>query len=253
VETEKTLSGQPVVTSYGYDLLGRMVGLWYAAGNEWGWAFDSLGRNHFIDDPNAGTRTSLFDDAGRVLEVEDALGQRTVFSYDAGGHLETRSVYHADQSLYRTVVYGYSEPRSGYFNVGRLTSVTSPVDVRRTDYDARGRTVHIERDFEGVTYTEDVAFNQAGLRAGLTRAGGPPGVPAVPVQYQYDAAGRVAEIPGLVSSVTYDAAGRPLVRTNANLTTTTRVYDAERGFLDSISTPRPPAQGTDRSENLKDD
>jgi len=55
----------------------------------------------------------------------------------------------------------------------------------------------------------------------------------------YDGAGRLSSIPGILSSVTYNALGAPLVQTNANGTTTTKTYDANRFWLTDIDTSAP--------------
>src|SRR5882672_7443849 len=54
----------------------------------------------------------------------------------------------------------------------------------------------------------------------------------------YDAAGRLTSISGLVSSITYDAAGRPIQKVNAspNGAVTTWAYHPDRGFVTGIQT-----------------
>ena len=163
-ETERSEGGQPVVTSYSYDLLGRMTDMSDAAGNQWEWFFDSLGRNYLIDDPDAGIRTFTFDDAGRTLEILDALNQKTEFTYDAAsGRLTSKTNRHADNSVYRTISYDYGEARSGYFNVGQLT----------THHLARGRDAHRLRR-PGPGRSHRARFREPDLRARQTlRLGGP--------------------------------------------------------------------------------
>jgi YD repeat-containing protein len=48
----------------------------------------------------------------------------------------------------------------------------------------------------------------------------------------------MAAIPAIVTSVVYDASGRPTTQTNANGTVTANTYDPERGFLTNILTTR---------------
>ncbi len=54
----------------------------------------------------------------------------------------------------------------------------------------------------------------------------------------YDEAGRLKSIPNFVSNITYDAAGRPLQKTNAggNNAVTNWTYHPQRGFLTGIGT-----------------
>jgi RHS repeat-associated protein len=49
----------------------------------------------------------------------------------------------------------------------------------------------------------------------------------------------LSAVPGVSSQITYDAAGRPTTVTNANGTSSQRVYSADRGFLQSIVTTGP--------------
>ncbi len=53
---------------------------------------------------------------------------------------------------------------------------------------------------------------------------------------QYDGAGRVSSVSGILTSVSYDALGRPLTQTNGNGTTTSWTYGDTRGFLTRIQT-----------------
>lgn len=206
-----------------------MTGLADALGHHWGWGFDSLGRNHTKADPDAGTWNYGFDDAGRTLLQTDAKSQQTSFTYDAAGRLWTRT--NPDE----TVTFRYGEPRSGYFNVARLTSVDAVGRPLTIDYDALGRAVHRERVLDGVTYSETTRLDPAGRLKGITFPDGDAfGTPADPIRY--DAAGRTHSVPGVVTSVTYDASGNSLLRTNSNLTETSRTYSPARGFLTGITT-----------------
>ena len=232
LEKEAMLNGNPVVTNYSYDLLGRMTGIEDSVGNVWVYSFDSLGRNLAKNDPDAGAWSFEFDDAGRLDATVDAKSQRTEFSYDAAGRRSTKTSI-GTPNLVTTFTYG--EVRAGFYNLGQLTTVTSPADVLKTDYDAAGRPVKQVRTLDAVNYTAERRYDSAGRLLGITYPDGDAvGTPAAPLSY--DSAGRLAGIPGIVQSVTYDAAGRPLVQTNANGSVTTRSYDLERGFLTGIGT-----------------
>jgi RHS repeat-associated protein len=227
-----------VATSYAYDALGRRVGMTDAAGNEWLWMHDSLGRTYLVDDPDAGVTTYTFDDAGRPLTAEDALGQETSFAYhQTSGRLLSTTVKHAGGTLYRTVSYTYDEARSGYFNQGGITTITSPVDVIRMDYDELGRAVYTERDFEGTTYTLESRYDLTGLTGITYPDGDVVGTPADPIRY--NAAGGIVSIPGILTNVSYDALGRPVQKTNFNGTATSFSYDAQKGYLTDLTTTAP--------------
>ena len=140
----------------------------------------------------------------------------------------------------------YSEPREGYKNIGRLTSVLSPETSLTIDYDDLGRVRRQVRGIAAAGYAGEVAKTTTtpGGSRGITYpdndAIGP---------FTYDGASRLASIPGILDSVSYDAAGRPLVQTNANGTVTTRTYLPKRGLLDLAG--RPTRTGTIQNLELR--
>ncbi len=131
-----------------------------------------------------------------------------------------------------TVTFTYSEVRPGYFNVGRPTMITSPADVLRLDYDARGQVVQQRRTLDSVVYTVQKAYD--GVSGYLRSTTYPDGDMVGPLEY--DEAGRLRLIPGIVTNLLYDATGRPTERMNANQTVTTWTYTPERRFLSRIRT-----------------
>ena len=200
VEVERSLGGQPVITESTYDPLGRLVGMEDAVANEWTWVFDSLGRLTDEDDPDAGQWSYIYDDAGRLSTQTDAKAQVTTLLYDTAGRLQTKT------NTGGTVTYAYGQPRASYLNVGRLTTVTSPADVLEMDYDALGRPVHQKRTLDGQGYEVQRAYD--GLSGALSTITYPDNDSVGPMAY--DEAGRVSAIPGIVTALTYDGAGRPL-------------------------------------------
>jgi RHS repeat-associated protein len=220
---------EPVPANYTYDLLGHLIGMTDALGNAWSWTFDSLGRNLLQHDPDSGQWSFEYDDAGRPTAHTDAKGQRTEFTYDSGGRLAGRT------NPDGTVTYTYSETRAGHFNVGRITTVRDPASVLKTDYDALGRAVGLERTLDGTSYIFQRRYDATGRPLGLTYPDGDVvGTPESP--FRYDLAGRLLSVPGILSEVLYDAAGRPVRQANANGTVTTRTYSPERGFLTGVHT-----------------
>lgn len=232
-QTQQVLGGQTLSTMYSYDLLGRMTGITDPVGITWSWSFDSLGRNPTRTDPDSGTWTFTYDDGGRVLHQTDAKGQLTVFAYDLAGRLSTKT------NSVETVTTGYSEPRPGYFNIGRTTSVSVPGRTLAVDYDAAGRAVRWTRTLDGNTYVAERRYDSAGRLRGTTYPDGEAiGTEANPLSY--DRAGRLQSIPGILNAVEYDGAGRPTSQTAADAvpnTVTTKAYST-RGFLTDIVTTK---------------
>ena len=115
-------------------------------------------------------------------------------------------------------------------NTGRLTTVTSPADTLQTDYDALGRVVKQDRTIDATHYVVTKTYDAASL----VSIAYPDGDTVGPMQY--DGAGRVSSVSGVLTSVSYDALGRPLTQSNGNGTTTSWTYGDTRGFLTRIQT-----------------
>lgn len=229
---ERSIGGQPVLTRYTYDALGRMTRLADPLDIEFQWRFDSMGRAIEQRDPASGLTTFRFDDAGRLARQTDAKGQLSVSTYDAVGRLASQEIRKADLTIEDTITYTYGEARRSYFNTGLLTTVTGPgTTVLQHDYDARGREAQTRRTLDGSVYTMRRNYDAAGRLLSLDY----PGYDAVG-PYTYDAAGRLQSIAGVVNSIMWDASSRPLVQANANGTTTQRTYDPLSRQLTAIST-----------------
>ena len=199
------------------------------AGLEAGYAalsrYDSLGRVTAQNDPDAGNWTYVYDDAGRLTSQTDAKSQTTTLSYDTPvGRLASRT------NAAGTVSYTYSQVRGSYANKGRLTTLTSPADTLQIDYDSLGRVAKQDR-LIGTTHYVVTKTYDAG---GLVSIAYPDGDTVGPMQY--DGAGRVSSISGILTSVVYDALGRPTSQTNGNGTQTSWSYLDPRGFLSRIQT-----------------
>jgi RHS repeat-associated protein len=243
-QQERYLNGQPVITTSTSDLLGRLVQMTDHLGHEWTWTFDSLGRNTQKVDPDAGTWSFVYDDAGRLTSQTDAKNQTTTLVYDTLGRLQTKT------TIDERVTTVYSEPRTGFFNKGRPTTITNTalpsetvISTLQMDYDALGRLVKQARGLDGQSYVMQRTYcNVSGYLLGMTwpdgdtTGSGNPALCTTGSPLLYDAAGRLKAVPGIITSVTYDASGRPLVQSNANGTTTTRTYSPNRGFLTNILT-----------------
>jgi len=225
VAVDRTFNSQIVTTTTTYDTpLGLQKGMQDPRSNAWSWVSDSLGRLRDETDPDAGHWTYDYDDAGRPTLQTDAKAQQTTLHYDPIGRIDSRT------SPAGTVTYAYGE-RTGYSNLGRLTTVTSPADVLRMDYDALGRAVRQWRMLDGVDYIAQKTYDAGGYLVSTTYPDsdvvGPLG---------YDEAGRLTSITGIVTQVTYDASGRPLHKANANGLSTDWTYTPDRGFLQRIQT-----------------
>jgi YD repeat-containing protein len=225
--------GRTLVTQHGYDLRGALTSFHDPAGNAWSWQYDSLGRMLARSDPDAGTWTFAYDILGRKTTQTDAKGQVSEQWSDAAGRVTQKRTTDANAHV-ETVTFSYGEPRAGYFNVGRLTTMTDAHGGARYDHDALGRQVRVTRTLDGVDYALERRYDAAGRLLGLTFPDGDAfGSPSSPMLY--DAAGRLVAVPGVLASATYDAAGRRLAAVFANGAATEWDYH-ERGWVTGITT-----------------
>ena len=90
------------------------------------------------------------------------------------------------------------------------------------------KTLKRQVSVDGVDYTVQKNFDTAGYLRGMQYPDGDTigQFGGSGTALGYDQAGRLASIPGILTGVTYNALGAPLVQTNANGTTTTKTYDA---------------------------
>jgi YD repeat-containing protein len=137
----------------------------------------------------------------------------------------------------------YSERRGEFPNWGRLTTALSPgttpgvTNTLTINYDALGRLRRRERSIPEAGFLGAVTKGYDQVSGILSTLVYPDGESIGP--FGYDSAGRLTSIPGILQSVTYDAAGRPLEQRNANGTVTTRTYVEHRGVLDTLVTTHP--------------
>lgn len=211
--------------TFTYDPLGNLVAITDPMGNAWSNAFDTLGRRTSSTDPDLGTWTYAYDDAGRLTGQTDAKSQLTALTYDALGRVLTKV------SGTETVTSTYDQARSGYYNVGQLTTIANANASFASDFDNGGRLVRDQRTVGGTTYSATTTYDAGGR---VTARTFPDGTSAGP--YGYNAAGQQITLSGGITGTTYDAGGRVLTISYANGVATTYAYSPQRAWLNSVST-----------------
>jgi len=142
-------------TRYQYDLNDRLTRITDSQNNVKLMRYDGLKRKTFMNDPDCGVSTNIYDDASNLIETVDAKGQRITYTYDGVNRTLTDD-YHDDNSTefsyHRSpdVTYHYDEPaasvdqgdgtRATARNVkGALAYVEDITGEEHTSFDARGR------------------------------------------------------------------------------------------------------------------
>ncbi|HEX5060777.1 MAG TPA: RHS repeat-associated core domain-containing protein [Kofleriaceae bacterium] len=234
VTHKEYVGGAYQVTAYLYDARGNLIRSTDPSGNSINYVNDSLARTTAMTDPDSGASSYAFDGANRLTSQTDAKAQRTDFTYDALDR-KTGKTSKAGTGSAVTVSWTYDQVRTGYFNKGKLTAMTDSAGSKTLDYDAAGRSVKTVRVTGGTSYTFTRGFDAGGRALWTTYPDGDTlGTPGTPLVY--DSAGRLASIPGYVTSVLYGADDKVARIDSANGAVNTRTYSAQRGWLTRIST-----------------
>ncbi|WP_168200615.1 polymorphic toxin-type HINT domain-containing protein [Allokutzneria sp. NRRL B-24872] len=78
----RTPSGAADTTKYGYDRFGRLEVITDAAGGQWRYEYDELGRKRKDVDRDKGATTYTYDSLDQVKTTTDARGQTLTYEYD---------------------------------------------------------------------------------------------------------------------------------------------------------------------------
>ncbi len=124
-------------TSFSYDLLGNQTSITDAEGNRWTRVYDSLSRMTSDLDPDRGTWTYAWFANGWLQSQTDAKAQTTIYANDNIGRKISESVGTVVQT------WTYDQARAGFFNLGRLTSMSEGPKTSTFDYDLAGRQVKV--------------------------------------------------------------------------------------------------------------
>jgi RHS repeat-associated protein len=234
ISSAQLVGGATRTATYAYDGNDNLIRSTDPDGNAIVYTRDSAGNATKIVDPDNGTTTYEWDAAGRVVAQTDAKGQRTTFGYDVLDR-KTSQVSKAGTASAVTATWRYDEARAGFFNTGQATTMTDSAGTRTSDYDAAGRAIKTVRTISGTAYTFQYGFDAGDRPLWTTYPDGfTVGTSAAPLRY--DAAGRLIAVPGFVNAARYTAAGELTRLENSNGTVTTRGFDDQRGWLNSIVT-----------------
>jgi RHS repeat-associated protein len=167
---EKSPDGSAVTLTY--DASDRPVSLRGAAGGEWRWSYDQAGR--MVERTDALGQRTLFRWSGaRLLGVTDPSGHETLLDYDSAGNLsvlrtpdgaETRWSYDGLGRCVRVQDPGGNIEARQFDILGRVVRVQEPDgSVRELSYDGEGNVARAKDQHY------DVAFKYGGMNRLLTR------------------------------------------------------------------------------------
>lgn len=264
-----------VVTTYTYDGMGRVTSVVVNPGAEerrWGLTYTLAGDLATFAEPMGATYSLTWDDARRLMAVQNNIGERIEYTRDAMGNITQRSVKDEQgnvafvennfvDELGRLIKLSTYEPKSwrfAYDRTDRLASVTDPrTKLVSYGYDAVGRAIReTERDTgvvnlsyngkdEITSYKDPRNLTTSYVRNGFGDVIQETSPDRGVTKYDHDARGLMTTMTdgrNVVTNFTYDAAGRMLTRTHpsAAALNVTYTYDSVangnfgRGRLTSV-------------------
>jgi RHS repeat-associated protein len=190
-----SVSGGYQYTQYGYDRLGRQTSVNDhadgATGNVWTWEYDLRGRKMRSVDPDKGTSTSTYDDAGQTVTTTDARGTTLTYSYDNLGRRtglfngSTTGTKLAEWT-YDTVMKGQPASATRWDNDNAYTTAVTGYDDGYRPTSATVTIPAVEGTLAG-SYTTASSYNVDGsLNTQTLPAAG--GLPAETITTGYDTA-----------------------------------------------------------------
>jgi len=235
VAVQANAGGDQPAEQYGlaYDQLGRLIAVTDPAGNVKRQHADLRGLVTRVEDPDSGLTLFEYDAAGNVLAEEDARGVVTLRAYDGSNRLQAE--WQQDAEADTLIEYAYDRPSGCPADLcsnaaGRLVSITYPlaggaVGQDRVGYTVRGREHYTSRLLAGRVLETRAEFDNADRLVATTYPNG------LRVAYTLDGAGRLRAVPGYVAEVSYDERGDLSTLRMANGVLTERLYDERRRFV----------------------
>ena len=223
-----------VTTSNVYNDIGQVVTQFNGYGEAW--AFYCTGYEGTEVDPESGETTHWFDDDGRNLGTEDALGNRTYNYYDGQGHLvsnvDARGFvtvyrYDADHNLTNRVDALGNAWTYEYDAAHHLVAATDPLGhTTHYGYDANH---HLTNTVDALTNETVVSYYTSGSHKGLPHIVTDPNGNVTTTTYDsYGNAHTIARTDGGTVTNTWSARGDLLVARDAIGNPTTMTYDRRR-------------------------
>jgi RHS repeat-associated protein len=227
------LGATPVITTITANLTSRTETTQDYQGNVWVKQLNSLGQVISFTDPDSGTETREYNNAGEMTAVVNALNERTELTYDLLGRMLTKTT-RAGTAGAQVTTFTYDQVRATYFNKGFLTRMDDSAGFREDDFDALGRSAKTTRSLDSQNYVFQFLYNTAGLPSSTTYPD------SQSISWTYDAVGNLATESGTITASTYDAAGRLKTRNFTGNVVTTYNYSLARGWVQSINTVKSP-------------
>ena len=193
------------VTTYTYDLAGRLTSITDPVSNTTRYTYDANGRQTVTTDPNSHDTTLTYDAAGQVVAKVDRNGRKTAYGYDLRGRQVSEQWLDAANNVLKTFTHTYDA-------AGQLIGVGDGTSALTYTYDASGRQTSVATSGSSAqpAVTLTTTYYDSGARAKLGDNLASVGT----TEYSYDNAFRLEWISNNASGSRqtidfgHDAAGR---------------------------------------------
>lgn len=221
---------------YDYDAADALTGMTLADGSRRSVVRNGVGGVQSISDPAFGTVTNTYDHRGRLTEQVRNQSRRLRISYDLSNRKlrEEYSDLTNQLASYNTAfVYGTN---SNSNSIGRLASVTYPYGEDRFEYSPTGMQTLLSRNFhiEGREYGPYLIQKSYNLMYQNTLSH----IDGELIRLNYDNAGQLISIPGIINSVSYNSLGSVETALFSNGVNVNYSLDRTNGNLNRIEYSR---------------
>ncbi|HTR58586.1 MAG TPA: RHS repeat-associated core domain-containing protein [Casimicrobiaceae bacterium] len=222
-----------LVTALAYDVRGRLTSRQVGVETTT-YAYDAVGQLTRVTMPDGSYVQYAYDAAHRLVQINDGLGNKIVYTLDNAGNRTGESAYDPTNVLARMRSRIYNALNQFYQDLGaqgqtttyaydgnyNLTSTTDPLTHQTANsYDALNRLIQVVDPAAGVT---KYAYDGANNLTQVTDAN------ANVTAYNYDGLNDLLKLVSPdtgTTTNTYDAAGNLLTKTDARGATATYTYD----------------------------
>ncbi len=187
-------------TQYRYDKVGNLLEVSSPAGKTTAYAYDASNRRIKTTDALGNIQQAEYDGSGRLTARRDENGSTVAMQYDLFGRMIALT-----DSDGNSIGLQYSSEDSAQTAATRPTRIVFPLIQRRLTYNARGRTVSINDQFDSGVRAASFLFDAKGNQLGRIDPKGNK------MQFGHDPLDRVAAITDRLGGVTqfaYSQRGR---------------------------------------------
>jgi RHS repeat-associated protein len=221
--------------TFAYDLQDNLLRVTDAQGNTRTNGYDGWGRKTVTHDLDKGLFHYFYDHAGNLIRTRDAKSQENSNNYDGANRLMQED-HGSDENV--DVVYHYDVPSPDYPEMANLRGKLAHVEDRSgatfVGYDTRGNVTHkVRRVARRSGNIEDYLFTSR--YDAMDRPFETTFTDGDRLFYQYNRRGLLSAVPGLVSSIVYNAGGQRTNVVYANGVSTSYIYDGRQRLRQLVS------------------